>query len=98
MTNINAMYSVIIYLGCGCICTSCHRQAEFGEENVSLPTAPLSSTMIDYYGNAPGRWCVFVAHGIWPFSDQRALRKGVVPSQGDIKEAVLTARQEQRTD
>lgn len=41
---------------------------------------------------------MFVAHGIWPLSDQRALRKGVVPSQMDIKEAVLTARQEQRTD
>lgn len=83
------------------VCTYCDRQAESAKENVSLPQSSLSSTMIDYYGNAPGRWCVFLAHGIWPLLDQRVLRKGVVPkARGYIggTGSVLTARQEQRTD
>lgn len=48
--------------------------------------------MIDYYRDAPDHWCVLVAHGIWPGSHQRALRKGVVPRQGDIKEAPAVFR------
>lgn len=45
----------------------------------------LSSTMIDYMATRQ----VAGAHGIWPVLDQRALKKGVVLRQGDIRRDLL---------
>lgn len=78
----------------------CVKWAGFEEENFFSAHSPLFSAMIDYYGNAPRRWCVFVAHGIWPLSLQRALQEGGGPGAGGYiggTGSVLTARQKQTT-